>query len=61
MIGSWWLVWMVFMFFLVVPIGYGWGNRRRALWAGTGSAAPQLAPLEPSRWLTGQAQKGAGA
>ncbi len=52
MIGSWWLVWMVFMFFLIAPMGYGWGyrgwgapypryvQRRRALRAGTGSAAP---------------------
>ena len=28
MIGSWWLIWMAFMFvFLVSPIGYGWGYR----------------------------------
>ncbi len=27
--GSWWLLWMVFMFFLLVPpVGYGWGYRR---------------------------------
>jgi len=29
MMGSWWLLWMVFIFiFLVPPIGYGWGYRR---------------------------------
>ena len=28
MMGSWWLMWMVFMFvFLVSPISYGWGYR----------------------------------
>ena len=26
--GSWWLLWMAFMFlFLVSPLGYGWGYR----------------------------------
>jgi hypothetical protein len=25
---TWWLIWMVFMFFfLVSPVGYGWGYR----------------------------------
>ena len=28
MIGSWWFVWMVVMFLLLVPpMGYGWGYR----------------------------------
>jgi hypothetical protein len=28
MMGSWWLLWMLFMFvFLLTPIGYGWGYR----------------------------------
>jgi len=28
MMGSWWLLWMIFMFFLLVsPVGYGWGYR----------------------------------
>lgn len=28
MIGSWWLLWMLFMFVFLVPsIGYGWGYR----------------------------------
>jgi hypothetical protein len=28
MMSSWWLLWMVFMFFLLVsPVGYGWGYR----------------------------------
>ena len=28
MIGSWWFVWMLFMFLLLVPpMGYGWGYR----------------------------------
>ena len=28
MMGSWWLLWMVFMFILLLPpIGYGWGYR----------------------------------
>jgi hypothetical protein len=28
MSGSWWIVWMVFMFlFLLPPVGYGWGYR----------------------------------
>ena len=28
MMGSWWLMWMVFMFvFLVTPVSYGWGYR----------------------------------
>jgi hypothetical protein len=29
MFGSWWVVWMLFMFLLLVPpLGYGWGYRR---------------------------------
>ena len=29
MLGTWWLLWMVFIFiFLVPPIGYGWGYRK---------------------------------
>jgi hypothetical protein len=29
MISSWWLLWMLAMFLLLVPsIGYGWGYRR---------------------------------
>jgi len=29
MIGTWWLVWICFMFFFfVTPVGYGWGYRR---------------------------------
>ena len=29
MFGSWWFIWMIFMFlFLVPPLGYGWGYRR---------------------------------
>lgn len=29
MIGTWWLLWMFFLvFFLVTPVGYGWGYRR---------------------------------
>lgn len=29
MIGTWWLLWMVFMFVFLVPsLGYGWGYRR---------------------------------
>jgi hypothetical protein len=32
MIGSWWFLWMAFMFiFLLTPIGYGWGYRGAAL------------------------------
>lgn len=28
MFGSWWFLWMAFMFiFLIPPIGYGWGYR----------------------------------
>ncbi len=28
MMGSWWLLWMVFLFvFLLPPLGYGWGYR----------------------------------
>lgn len=28
MMSSWWLVWMAFMFFfLLAPLGYGWGYR----------------------------------
>jgi len=28
MIGSWWWLWMAFMFVLLVcPVGYGWGYR----------------------------------
>jgi hypothetical protein len=28
LIGSWWLLWLVFMFVLfLTPIGYGWGYR----------------------------------
>jgi hypothetical protein len=28
MIGSWWSVWMAFMFMLLIlPLGYGWGYR----------------------------------
>ncbi len=28
MMGSWWLLWIMFMFFaLVPPLGYGWGYR----------------------------------
>jgi hypothetical protein len=28
MLSSWWLFWMVLMFFLLVPpLGYGWGYR----------------------------------
>lgn len=28
MMGSWWFLWMVFMFmFLLTPLGYGWGYR----------------------------------
>jgi hypothetical protein len=28
MIGSWWFLWLAFMFiFLIPPIGYGWGYR----------------------------------
>lgn len=29
MMGSWWLLWLVFIvLFLVPPLGYGWGYRR---------------------------------
>jgi hypothetical protein len=29
MLGSWWLLWLVFMAaFLATPIGYGWGYRK---------------------------------
>jgi hypothetical protein len=29
MMGSWWLLWMVFMLVFLVPsLGYGWGYRR---------------------------------
>jgi hypothetical protein len=29
MMSSWWLLWLVFMFFLFVsPVSYGWGYRR---------------------------------
>ena len=28
MMSSWWFLWMVFMFFLLIPpLGYGWGYR----------------------------------
>jgi hypothetical protein len=28
MMSSWWLLWIMFMFFVVVPpLGYGWGYR----------------------------------
>jgi hypothetical protein len=28
MIGSWWFIWIIFMFvFLASPLGYGWGYR----------------------------------
>jgi hypothetical protein len=28
MAGTWWLIWLVFVFvFLVSPVGYGWGYR----------------------------------
>jgi hypothetical protein len=29
MMGSWWFLWMLFMFVFLVPsLGYGWGYRR---------------------------------
>lgn len=29
MFGSWWLLWMIFLFVFLVPsLGYGWGYRR---------------------------------
>ena len=29
MMGSWWILWMVFLcLFLLPPIGYGWGYRK---------------------------------
>ena len=28
MMGSWWFLWLIFMFiFLIPPVGYGWGYR----------------------------------
>ncbi len=26
MIGSWWIIWFVFMLLFFVPMGYGWGH-----------------------------------
>jgi hypothetical protein len=54
MMSSWWLLWMVFMFFMLVsPVSYGWGyrgwgppypsylqRRRSAEAAATGSTGP---------------------
>ena len=27
MLGSWWLIWLAFMFLFCMPMGYGWGYR----------------------------------
>lgn len=61
--GSWWLIWMVFMFvFLVSPVSYGWGyrgwgppypryiQRRRGLRASLVSGA---APFDHHAWGRG--------
>lgn len=51
MIGSWWLLWLVFMLLVMAPMGYGWGyrgwgapypryiQRRRAQRSGAASSA----------------------
>ncbi len=60
MMSSWWLIWMVFMFVLLLPpLGYGWGyrgwgppypryvQRRRAQQA---AASGGSAPLDHQSW-----------
>lgn len=64
MMGSWWWLWMAFMFiFFVSPVGYGWGyrgwgppyprylQRRRGLRAATASGGS--APFDHHSWGRG--------
>ena len=47
MLSSWWLLWMVLMFFLLVPpLGYGWGYR------GWGPPYPRYVQRRRSQQLT---------
>jgi hypothetical protein len=42
MMSSWWLLWLVFMFFLFAsPVTYGWGVPRM------GPAIPEIRPTTP--------------
>ena len=42
MMGSWWSLWIVFMFVFLVPaLGYAWGYR------GRGTAVPAIYPAAP--------------
>jgi hypothetical protein len=60
MLSSWWILWMVFMFFLLVsPVSYGWGyrgwgppypryfQRRRSVQAAAGGG---LGPYRHESW-----------